>query len=358
MKTGRLLMIGFDGTELPEGFKPLIKKYGMGGFVLFERNIKTTEQILALNKQLHQADEDFIPIIAVDHEGGRVQRLKHPFTRLPSARKIGDLYQKHENIDFIYAYGGFIAEELSMAGFNMALAPVLDLPDKEGGVIGDRAFSDIPLVIEEIGVSMIAGMQDNGIIACAKHFPGHTDTKIDPHKGLPIAHITSEELIHHMTPFIHAIKNRVGSVMVSHTVFKGLENVPASMSQRVMDVLLKKDTGFEGIVITDDVKMAAIAQTITASQAVLSSLHAGADMVMISKVTPDELEDLLKDMETALAEGTLDKGHLESSLVRTDIIKGEIGIKNHPVHTALDVLNMLSDEKHKSFIKRLKREGI
>ncbi len=354
MKIGRLLLIGFEGTVLPEDFKPLIKKYGIGGFVLFERNLKTPEQILALNKELHQidADDGFTPIIAVDQEGGRVQRLKPPFSHLPSARKVGESYKKHKNISDIYEYGSFIAQELAIAGFNMDLAPVLDLSEKKDGVIGDRAFSDVPLIVEEIGVSMIAGIQDHGIIACAKHFPGSTDTTVDPHKDLPSVNIKSDALVHNITPFIHAIKNDVGSVMVSHTLLKGIDTVPASMSGRIINAMLKMEANFKGIVLTDDVKMGAISKSYSVSQAVIDSLGANADMVMISNTNPDEIESVLYAVRRAIDTGVIKKEQAESSLMRIDIIKNEIGIKNQIVQSVPDIMKTLNDDKRKSILKR------
>ncbi len=353
MKIGRLLMIGFNGTELPAGFEPLIKKYGIGGFVLFERNLKDPGQILALNKQLHKVDDDFVPLVAVDQEGGRVQRLKHPFSHLPSARKVEEYYQKHNAIDIIYEYGSFIAEELSIAGFNMNLAPVLDLSERTDGVIGDRAFSHAPLVVEEIGVSMIAGMQDHGIIACAKHFPGNTDTKIDPHSELPSVHIKQDEMMHTMSPFIHAVNNDVGSVMISHTMFKGIDDVPASMSEKIINGILKMEAGFKGIVLTDDVKMGAISKTYSTAEAVINSLAASADMVMISNIEPDELESVLDTMESSIAEGIISKSPIEASLMRTDLIKNTIGIKRQLIQTESDVLALLDNKTHRAIIKKL-----
>jgi len=353
MKLGRLLMIGFNGTELPDGFSELIKEYGIGGFVLFERNLVNPGQILALNKQLHSLEEDFIPLIAIDQEGGRVQRLKHPFSRLPSARKVEEYYKKHHSIDIIYEYGMFIAEELSIAGFNMNLAPVLDLCEKEDGVIGDRAFSDAPLVVEEIGVSMIAGMQDHGIIACAKHFPGNTDTKIDPHKKLPAVNIKPEVMRSNLSPFIHAINNDVGSIMVSHTLFKDIDDKPASMSKKIVNGLLKSGTRFKGIVITDDVKMGAIANTYSLSEAVISALAANNDMVMISNIEPEELASLIDEIEDSLIKGVIKKEQVDASLLRIDLVKNNIGINKEIVQTESDVLKLLNSDAHKGFLKRL-----
>lgn len=347
-------MIGFEGTALPEGFKPLIREYGIGGFVLFERNLKTTEQILALTKELHavDADDGFTPLVAVDQEGGRVQRLKHPFSHLPSAARVGESYRKHKNIADIYAYGDFIAQELSVAGFNMDLAPVLDLSHKKDGVIGDRAFSDTPLIAEEIGVSFIAGMQDHGVIACAKHFPGYTDTKIDPHKELPSVSITPDDLLKNITPFIHAIKNGVGAVMVSHTLFHGIDTVPASMSERIIGGILKRESNFKGIVLTDDVQMGAIAKSSAVPQAVLQSLAAGADMVMISNTDPGALASLLPEMTEAVEGNIIRKEQIESSLMRIDIIKNEIGIRNEIVHSASDIMELIGDDKRRSILKK------
>ena len=353
MKTGRLLMIGFNGTELPAEFEPIIKKYGIGGFVLFERNLKNPGQILSLNKHLHNTDDGFVPLIAVDQEGGRVQRLKHPFSHLPTARKVEEYYRKHNNaIDIIYEYGNFIAEELSIAGFNMNLAPVLDLSEKNDGVIGDRAFSHAPLVVEEIGVSLIAGMQDHGIIACAKHFPGNTDTVIDPHSELPSITLKPDAFKHGLSPFIHAVNNDVGSIMISHTMFQGIDDVPASMSEKIINGMLKTDAGFKGIVITDDVKMGAIAKTYSVSEAIINALAARADMVMISNIEPEELEAVLDNLESARAEGIIPDDLIEASLMRIDLIKNAIGIKGQLVQSESDILALLDNKVHRAFVKK------
>jgi len=352
MKTGELLMIGFEGTALPEKFGPIIKKYGIGGFVLFERNLETPEQILSLNKSLYRLNDAFTPLIAVDQEGGRVQRLKPPFTHLPAAQKIGESYRRNKNIKHIYKYGGFIARELALAGFNMNLAPVLDLSDKKDGIIGDRAFSGTPLIAEEIGASLIAGMQDNGIIACAKHFPGATETVVDPHNDLPAVNTEPEMLRAHIAPFVHAIRNSVGAIMVSHTLFGGIDNMPASMSHRIINILLKKEAGFRGIAITDDIKMGAISKTYSAPQAVIRALNANADMVMIGNTTPDELEQVLAEIEKAAKKGIIKKEQLETSLRRIDIIKNEIGVKSRLVQSVSDILKVLTDKRYGSFLKK------
>ncbi|MGB9735587.1 MAG: beta-N-acetylhexosaminidase [bacterium] len=352
MKVGRLLMIGFDGTELPAEFRSAIQKHGIGGFVLFERNLKNPAQIIALNKHLYSLDRDFVPLIAVDQEGGRVQRLKPPFFHLPSPRKVEEYYKEHNSIDIIYEYGNFIAEELSVAGFNMNLAPVLDLSEKKDGVIGDRAFSNIPLIVEEIGVSMIAGMQDRGIIACAKHFPGNTDTEIDPHEDLPVVEIKSEVLYRNLSPFIHAINNDVGSVMVSHTLFKGIDNVPASMSKKIVNGILKTETRFKGIVITDDVKMGAIARRYSVTEAVINALSANVDMVMVGNLDVDEFEDIIDKIEESVAEGVIKKEQINASLLRTELVKNAVGIRKQLVYDEEDILKLLNDKNHISFIRK------
>lgn len=352
MKIGRLLMIGFNGTELSQEFKLLIQKHGIGGFVLFERNLKEPAQILSLNRQLYSVDKDFVPLIAIDQEGGRVQRLKSPFVHLPSARKVGEYYRKYNSIDSIYEYGSFIAEEISITGFNMNLTPVLDLSDKEDGVIGDRAFSNTPLIVEEIGVSIIAGMQDRGVVACAKHFPGNTDTQIDPHRALPFVHIKPEKLYHNLSPFIHAINNDVGSVMVSHTLFKGIDDVPASMSKKIVNGLLKSELHFKGIVITDDVKMGAISKKYSVADAVIQALSANVDMIMISNLSIDEYENIIDRIESSIAEGIIKKEQINNSLLRIELVKNTVGIKKELVYDEQDVLKLIHNNARIAFIKK------
>ncbi len=353
MKAGRLLMIGFEGIKLPIDFEPLIKKYGIGGFVLFDRNLKDPGQIIMLNQSLHGLEDGFTPIIAVDQEGGRVQRLKHPFTRLPSAKKIGESYIKHNDIKLMYEYGKMMADELSMAGFNMNLMPVIDLSIKEDGVIGDRAFSDDVLIIEEIGASIIAGMQDNGIIACAKHFPGHTDTQVDPHKESVSININMETLTHHIRPFIHVAKNYVGSIMASHTIFKAVDDAPVSISNKFIHGILRKEIGFNGIIITDDMKMGAISKHYTPFEALVNALNADADMIMLSNTTPQEFESIMQELDRTINNGMINKDRIEASLLRIDTIKKFIGIKEQMPASINDLLSLFNDKTHIEAIKRL-----
>jgi len=224
-------------------------------------------------------------LIAVDHEGGRVHRFKDAFTQFPSAYSIGQLISGNKNsIKYIYEIAHIMGMELGAVGINMNLAPVLDLiTNPENKVIGDRSFGRDPILVSQIGLSMVAGLQDQHVVACGKHFPGHGDTDVDSHSALPVLHHDLKRLMNtEIRPFAHCIKNGILSIMTSHIKYEQLDNeYPASLSEVIVGKLLRKGLRFTGIVITDDLGMGAIVKNFKVEDSAVQSIKAGTDIIMI-----------------------------------------------------------------------------
>lgn len=284
-KIGQLLMFGFRGTELNKETRNFFEKNCIGGFIVFERNYKDLVQLINLTSDIHALTKGTIPLIAVDQEGGRVIRFRDPFTQIPPAYLIGKVVSCSKNsVKISYEIGKILGSELNIVGLNMNLAPVLDLStNAKNKVIGDRSFGSEPNLVSQIGLSMVAGMQDQHVIACGKHFPGHGDTDDDSHNVLPVLHHDTKRLLNtEIKPFAHCVKNGLLSVMIAHVKYSKIDDKnPASISELIVGKLLRKALRFTGIAITDDLGMGAIKKNYKIEEAALLSIKAGADIIMV-----------------------------------------------------------------------------
>ena len=278
-KIGQLFMVGFDGTEPPPTLVDLIRNYFIGGVILFRRNIKSHKQLAELISELKKIAGDRRLLIGVDHEGGRVFRMPSPFTQFVPMGQI-------KSPATAYEIGKRMAIELKNVGIDINFAPVLDVDTNiKNPVIGDRSFSENPVVVAELGVQLIKGLQENGVVACGKHFPGHGDTSLDSHNDLPplphtLVRLESLELI----PFRAAIDAGVKSIMTAHVVYEGLDkDAPATLSPIIIKGLLQDGLKFRGVVFTDDLQMGALAGRWPLPGACIRALQAGCDICLICR---------------------------------------------------------------------------
>ena len=281
---GSLLMIGLPGYDVDRDTEQLIMEYSPGGVILFSRNIKSPEQVAELISNLqqlslkHNGDNFFI---AVDQEGGRVARLRAPFREFPGNEimsKSSDPVKSCEEFAKITAY------EMKLVGFNMDMAPVLDVLDKNTDmVLAGRTFGSDPTLVATLGRVVIKTLQNNGIMAVAKHFPGLGVTSVDPHKDLPLMEISGHELESvHLYPFAQAIEEKVSGIMTSHGVYPAFDSVnPATTSSYILTEILRKKYCYDGLILTDDLEMGAIKGK--CSEAAVASVEAGADILLICK---------------------------------------------------------------------------
>jgi beta-N-acetylhexosaminidase len=319
---GPLLVFGFDGTSPPARLKTLIQKEQIGGIILFSRNVESPKQLhrvtATLQKWAAPADRGGL-LIGIDQEGGRVQRLPKPFTQWPPLQRVGACHA-HEPA---YRMAQAIALELLAVGINLDFAPVLDVGTAtKNPIIGDRAFSDDPTAVAELGLAFISGLQDHGVIACGKHFPGHGDTSVDSHKALPVVRAPAETLRHReLKPFRHAIENRLATLMTAHVRYPALDpDWPATLSPAILTKLLRETLDFDGVVFTDDLEMKAIADHWPPGEAAVRAIQAGADSLLVCK---DEAvqQDVLESLRHALDKGVLTADRIAQSLARLERLK-------------------------------------
>jgi len=313
-KIGQLLIAGFEGTTPPKGLLSLIKEYQLGGVILFKRNLVSPPQIAKLCDSLQKSSPHVPLFICIDHEGGRVNRLPKPFTTLPSQAVAGACNSNQ----FSYTIGEIMANELKAVGINFNLAPVLDIHTNPANpVIGDRAFGKSAGLVSTMGLAVIAGLQDNGVVACAKHFPGHGDTAVDSHEELPITNRTLEQLREvELRPFQHAMINGLRALMTAHVKYPALDEAhPATLSRKIIARLLRSSLRFDGLVLTDDLEMKAITQEYDLDDAAIKALQASVDLLLVSHQEERQvavLEAILK----AVKKGLLSEKQLDISLLR------------------------------------------
>lgn len=298
----------------------LTDEFAAGGVILMGRNIGTPDETKAQIAQMQaRARELTLPplFVAVDQEGGRVQRLGPPlYPARPTAREIG-LSNGAESRARTEAAS--LGRELKSLGFNWDFAPVLDVDNNpDNPVIGDRAYSPDPERVAALGAQAVRGLQEDArMLACGKHFPGHGDTDTDSHLALPrIPHDRARLERVEMVPFRAALAAGLGAVMTSHILFPALDpTLPATLSPAILTGLLREQMGFDGLVITDDLEMLGIADHWGAGEAAVLAVEAGADLLLCCH-TYDTQREIVAALSEAAASGRLSPARLEASLVR------------------------------------------
>lgn len=281
---GQLFMVGLPGLTLDDSTRKLIQKYRINNFIYFKRNVARPEQLQQLSAELRlSCRENGLPppLIAIDQEGGTVTRLPPPFTQFPDARVLAEGTEPKKALA---GYADACAADLKSVGINYNLAPVLDVCQAgKGCFMEKRSLGGEPAVVGSLGSFIIKEMQDNGIAACAKHFPGLGAAVVDPHHQLPYVSKDEKALrLNDLPPFQQAIEAGVASIMTSHTVYQHLDpEKPATLSQKILTGLLRKELGYDGVVITDDLEMGAIEKQNDLGQAATEAFGAGADLLLI-----------------------------------------------------------------------------
>lgn len=334
-KIGQLFMVSLysldqadskNQTKITSEMKETLKKYPVGGVVLFSKNMKTAKQTRQLISDLQ--DASYVPLfVAVDEEGGEVSRVasndKMNVTHYPSARKIGETYDDQQ----IEGMGKNQSKELKALGFNMNFAPVADvLTNADNIEIGDRSFGSDAGKVADIISTLVKSMQKQQISATLKHFPGSGDTNGDTHTGS----IKTEQSIQELRktdflPFQAGIKAKTDAIMVSHLMLANVtdEEEPSSLSKRVVTDILRKELEYDGMIITDAMNMKSITDNYSAGEAAVKAIQAGNDIV----VMPENLKKAYKAVKIALRNGTIKESQIDDSVERiiyTKLKRGEI----------------------------------
>lgn len=318
---GQLFLVGFHGTEPEEGLRDLLRALRPSGVILFRRNLLTPEQILRLTTFLQETAPDPPLFVAVDEEGGRVSRLPDPFTHFPSARIIGRSRSPH----LAAACASVIAREMRTVGLNFNFAPVLDVDTRpENPVIGDRSFGRDPELVASLGLATLEGFRREGVLGLVKHFPGHGDTSEDSHLTLPVVPHGYERLEQvELAPFRILCRRPDGpeALMSAHVLYPTLDpERPATLSPQILTGLLRHQLGYDGLVITDDLEMRAVADKFDPETAAISALQAGADQLLFCH-TPTLALRCLSEVARALDKGVLSEVAIGASLERVRALK-------------------------------------
>ena len=291
---GGPVLIGIPGLELDEKSRQYLQHPAVGGVVLFKRNFSNKEQLQDLVARIHQACDPG-PLVCIDQEGGRVQRLEgEGFTRLPPLGVLGRLHESDpvKAMDMAYRHGRVMAMETLACGIDLSFAPVLDL-DRGSRVIGDRSFSAEPSVVAGLARSYLGGMKDAGMRSTGKHFPGHGSVMADSHTddvidGRSLADIKKSDLM----PFAELMPS-LDSLMIAHVVYPEVDKLPAGYSKIWLQNILRNELDYRGIIFSDDLGMHAAKAAGGVLERARSCLGAGCDLVLVCH--PEDVVQLMQD---------------------------------------------------------------
>jgi beta-N-acetylhexosaminidase len=276
-----LFVLGFDGTELPTRMSKRLQDGWALGTILFRRNIVELDQVRRLTAASHaaRASHNMPALVSLDQEGGRVRRIGEPLLRVPPMLAL-EHYPKLQ----LRALARAVARELAALGFTMNYAPILDvLSNPNNPVIGDRAFGRVPETATERGLLFADGLLEGGILPCGKHFPGHGDTQLDSHHALPVLHASRDLLnARELVPFRAAAAANLPALMTAHVVLTALDaTCPATLSQPILQGLLRKELGYRGAVLSDDLEMRALSGD--PGELAVQAIAAGCDVLLICR---------------------------------------------------------------------------
>jgi beta-N-acetylhexosaminidase len=354
-KIGQLFMVGFDGLEPNAHITRLIQQHQVGGIILFRRNVQSPEQVAALCQHLQEinAQTSDVPLlIALDQEGGMVMRIEQGVTPLPSALA----YQAAGSVQDCEALHRIGGDEMRQLGINMMLAPVLDVNNNPTNpVIGVRAFGENVDTVIQYGMAALHGLQAAGMVATAKHFPGHGDTSADSHFDLPLIAYDKVRLdAIELAPFKAAIAQGVHAIMTAHVVFPAIEKepgVPATLSKAVLTDLLRNELGFDGVIISDCLEMAAIANTIGSIPAAVKTLKAGADIALISHLE-ERQRGAIEAVLAAVESGEIALEQINQSVERLQKLKKQIHAAPEKITGLMQAESLaLSKKIHKAALR-------
>ena len=287
------LMIDLLGKELLPEERELLKHPLVGGVILFTRNFDSREQITELVNAVRAVRKPPL-LVAVDYEGGRVQRFRKDFTVLPTMRLIGKFYEQDQaaGLRLAQQVGWLLAAELRAVGIDLSFGPVVDLDYGASSVIGDRSFHRDSRVVSNLAIAIMHGMRDAGMCAVAKHFPGHGAVVADSHIALPVDRRRYADMWRDLHPYERLIDNNLAAVMAAHVVFEQVDNVPASFSSKWLKDELRHKLRFTGAVFSDDLSMEGASIMGPMPQRAAKALQAGCDMVLICNQREAALQTL------------------------------------------------------------------
>lgn len=333
---GRFAIVGFTGQSVPDDLRRLSAAFDLGGVIYFSRNVAEPAQLAELSKEVEGLARDWPLWISVDQEGGRVARLREPFTIWPAPRTLG----RSGDTGLVERFARALAAELTAVGINLDFVPVLDVDTNPANpVIGDRALSAQAAEVARLGEAFISALQSAGVSACGKHFPGHGDTALDSHLALPVVEHERRRLEDvELVPFRRAIAAGVDTMMTAHLSVPALDpDHIATFSSAVVTGMLKEDLGFPGVVVSDDLGMKAVSASTGLPEATVAAIEAGCDVVLLCQSSADEQAEALEAVIHAAESRRLTTTRLDDAMARQRRLKAAMVQRAHR-RQALDVV--------------------
>jgi beta-N-acetylhexosaminidase len=317
---GQMAIAGFAGDTIPPDLRALAREFDLGGIILFARNVVTPDQVADLAREAQTLAHELPLWVSVDQEGGRVARLKAPFTEWPPMMTLG----RSGDERLAERFAAALAAELKAVGISLDYTPVLDIhTNPRNPVIGDRALAECAADVARLGRAIIATLQRAGVAACGKHFPGHGDTSADSHHELPIVEHPPDRLeAVELVPFRAAIDAGVSSIMTAHILLPSLdEERPATLSPAIVNGLLKQRLAFDGLVLSDDLEMKAISAKFGVPEATVGAISAGCDAVLMCGASQAPQVAALEAVIHAVESGSLPLKRVHDALARHRRVK-------------------------------------
>ena len=351
---GQLAIAGFAGHSIPAELRALAREFDLAGIILFARNVESPEQVADIARDAQTLAGELPLWVSVDQEGGRVARLKAPFTVWPPMLTLG----RSADAELARRFARALAAELKAVGISLDYTPVLDiLTNPKNPAIGDRALGDRAQDVARLGQAINRTLQDEGIAACGKHFPGHGDTSTDSHHELPIVEHPPDRLEEvEFVPFRAAIEADVAAIMSAHILVPSIdEERPATLSPAIVDGLLKKKLGFGGLVLSDDLEMKAISARWGIPDATVQAIAAGCDAVLLCGTSQEPQVAAMEALIHAVEDGVLPVKRVEDALARHRRVKERFLTRRERPLTGAALRALLGRDEHQAVAAEMAR---
>jgi len=353
-QAGQLAIAGFSGHSLPADLKSLAREFDLGGLIYFARNVESPQQVAELSREAQELARELPLWVSVDQEGGRVARLKAPFTEWPPMQTLGRSGDEALTARFAKA----LAAELKAVGISLDYTPVLDvLTNPKNPVIGDRSLAERAEDVARLGAVIIRTLQAEGIAASGKHFPGHGDTSVDSHFELPLVEHPPDRLeAVELVPFKAAIDAGVASIMTAHILIPARDTErPATLSPAIVDGMLKRRLGYGGLVLSDDLEMKAISGRYGMPEATVMAIAAGCDAVLMCGDDQDRQARAIEAVIRAAEDGTLPLARVEDALSRHRRVKERFLVRRVAPLSGAALRAMLGRDEHQAVADEMHR---
>jgi beta-N-acetylhexosaminidase len=351
---GQLLIGSLPGRTITPEIRSLAREFSLGGVIFFARNIEAPEQVAELSHDVQALGSELPIWVSVDQEGGRVARLKAPFTVWPPMAALG----RSGDVSLAARFGKALATELRAVGITLDYAPVLDIhTNPKNPIIGDRALAEDAEGVARFGTAIIESLQRHGVAACGKHFPGHGDTSIDSHLDLPLVEHPPDRIRRvELVPFRAAIKTGVAFIMTAHVLVPSLdEEKPATLSRAIVQGILRDELGFQGVILSDDLEMKAIAKSYPVPDAAVKAITAGCDGLLVCSGDVEVQAATLEALVRAVEQDVIPYRRLEDALKRLRVAKERFLAAPVAINQRAQLNHVLGCDEHQRIVDEMAR---